>query len=42
MGRIFADGAAGEDGDVQVILLTCTPDRYATIPGAHTVRLQAS
>ncbi|WP_298891698.1 AAA family ATPase [uncultured Serinicoccus sp.] len=42
MGRVFsfARGTAGED--VQVILLTCTPDRYAAIPDAHTVRLAAS
>ena len=42
MGRVFAlaRGTAGEDA--QVILLTCTPDRYAAIPDAHTVRLAAS
>ena len=42
MGRVFsfARGTSGED--VQVILLTCTPDRYAAIPDAHTVRLAAS
>ncbi|KUG55810.1 hypothetical protein AVL62_05865 [Serinicoccus chungangensis] len=42
MGQVFsfARGTAGED--VQVILLTCTPDRYAAIPDAHTVRLAAS
>ncbi|MFX0538391.1 AAA family ATPase [Ornithinimicrobium sp. Y1847] len=28
-------------GDVQVILLTCTPDRYAAIPHVATIRLTA-
>ena len=44
MGRVIARGAGPEDGDgdVQVILLTCTPQRYAAIPSAHTVRLEAS
>ncbi|WP_131103574.1 AAA family ATPase [Ornithinimicrobium sufpigmenti] len=35
-------GAATEGtSDVQVILLTCTPQRYAAIPDVHTVRLTA-
>lgn len=40
MGSVL--GSAAEDGvDVQVILLTCTPERYAAIPDVHTVRLTA-
>lgn len=31
----------GSGGDMQVILLTCTPDRYAAIPHVQTVRLTA-
>ncbi|WP_151525655.1 AAA family ATPase [Serinicoccus kebangsaanensis] len=42
MGGIFAGGAGADPRDVQVILLTCTPDRYASIPDAQTVRLEAS
>lgn len=51
MGHVLGAAAAGgaghgavmgsEAGDVQVILLTCTPERYAAIPGAQTVRLTA-
>ncbi|ANS78787.1 DNA double-strand break repair Rad50 ATPase [Serinicoccus hydrothermalis] len=41
MSQVLGGGAAGGE-DVQVVLLTCTPDRYASIPGARTVRLQAS
>lgn len=39
MGEVLA--SAGVAHEVQVILLTCTPDRYAAIGGAHTVRLTA-
>lgn len=40
MGEVL--GSSGEDeADVQVILLTCTPERYAAIPHVHTVRLTA-
>lgn len=40
MGSVL--GSAAEDNvDVQVILLTCTPERYAAIPDVHTVRLTA-
>ena len=40
MGQVLG-GAADGDTDVQVILLTCTPERYAAIPHVHTVRLTA-
>lgn len=40
MGEVLGN-AAGAGDDVQVILLTCTPDRYAAIPDARTVRLTA-
>lgn len=39
MGEVLGAGAAGQD--LQVILLTCTPDRYAAIPAVHTIRLSA-
>lgn len=39
MGQVLGASAAG--ADVQVILLTCTPDRYAAVPHARTVRLTA-
>ncbi|MFK5647635.1 AAA family ATPase [Ornithinimicrobium sp. LYQ121] len=39
MGEVL--GASAEGADVQVILLTCTPERYASIPHAQTVRLTA-
>ncbi|MFK5688733.1 AAA family ATPase [Ornithinimicrobium sp. LYQ92] len=40
MGRVLgSEAAVGED--VQVILLTCTPQRYAAIPNVHTIRLTA-
>ena len=32
---------AGPAEQAQVILLTCTPDRYAHIPGAETIDLTA-
>ena len=41
MGQVLGSSTDG-DNDVQVILLTCTPQRYAAIPSAHTVRLEAS
>ena len=31
--------AAGPRGQAQVVLLTCTPGRYAAIPQAEVVRL---
>lgn len=34
-------GTSAQGGDVQLILLTCTPDRYSSIPGAQQVRLTA-
>ena len=39
MGEVL--GASADGADVQVILLTCTPERYAAIPHARTVRLTA-
>lgn len=40
MGGVFgSEATSGED--IQVILLTCTPQRYAAIPNVHTVRLVA-
>ncbi|GAA1174982.1 ATP-binding protein [Ornithinimicrobium humiphilum] len=39
MGEVLGASAAG--AEVQVILLTCTPDRYAAVPQASTVRLPA-
>ncbi|WP_281965752.1 AAA family ATPase [Serinicoccus marinus] len=41
MSQVLAGDPVGEQ-DVQVVLLTCTPDRYASIPGARTVHLGAS
>lgn len=35
-------GASVEGADLQLILITCTPDRYAAIPGAHQIRLTAA
>ncbi|SOC56434.1 AAA family ATPase [Ornithinimicrobium cerasi] len=40
MGEVLGS-AAGPAGEVQVILLTCTPERYAAIPDLRTVRLTA-
>jgi uncharacterized protein YhaN len=40
MGAVLGSAAEGS-ADVQVILLTCTPERYAAIPDVHTVRLTA-
>ncbi|WP_122261236.1 AAA family ATPase [Ornithinimicrobium cerasi] len=40
MGEVLGS-AAGRAGEVQVILLTCTPERYAAIPDLRTVRLTA-
>lgn len=40
MGSVLGS-ATGAGADVQVILLTCTPERYAAIPDVHTVRLSA-
>ena len=40
MGAVLGSAAEGA-ADVQVILLTCTPERYAAIPDVHTVRLTA-
>ena len=37
MGQVLGASAGGSD--VQVILLTCTPERYAAIPDVHTVRM---
>ncbi|GGK58788.1 AAA family ATPase [Ornithinimicrobium pekingense] len=39
MGAVLGASTAG--AEVQVILLTCTPDRYAAVPQAQTVRLSA-
>lgn len=39
MGEVLGASAAG--AEVQVILLTCTPDRYAAVAEARTVRLSA-
>ncbi|MDO5740987.1 MAG: AAA family ATPase [Ornithinimicrobium sp.] len=39
MGEIL--GASAQGADVQVILLTCTPERYAAIPHTTTIRLSA-
>lgn len=39
MGQVL--GASAQGADLQVILLTCTPDRYASVPDARTVRLTA-
>lgn len=39
MGQVL--GASAEGSDVQVILLTCTPERYSAIPHTTTVRLTA-
>src|SRR5690606_23792379 len=39
MGEVLGASAAG--AEVQVILLTCPPDRYAAVPQASTVRLPA-
>lgn len=39
MGEVL--GASADGAEVQVILLTCTPDRYAAVPHARTVRLSA-
>ena len=40
------DGMGAMLGDAgkrcQIIVLTCTPDRYRSVPGAHTVRLEAN
>lgn len=40
MGQVLGSTTEGE-ADVQVILLTCTPERYAAIPHVSTVRLTA-
>lgn len=40
MGHVLGSSTDGH-ADVQVILLTCTPERYAAIPNVHTVRLTA-
>lgn len=40
MGEVLGT-TVGDGDEVQVILLTCTPDRYAVIPHASTVRLTA-
>lgn len=40
MGEVLGT-TVGDAEDVQVILLTCTPERYAAIPHASTVRLTA-
>lgn len=40
MGEVLG-ASADADAEVQVILLTCTPERYASIPDVHTVRLTA-
>ncbi|QFG67679.1 AAA family ATPase [Ornithinimicrobium pratense] len=40
MGAVLGSATEGS-ADMQVILLTCTPERYATIPDVHTVRLTA-
>lgn len=40
MGAVLGSATDGSP-DVQVILLTCTPERYAAIPDVHTVRLTA-
>ncbi|MGB5951138.1 MAG: AAA family ATPase [Ornithinimicrobium sp.] len=37
LGAVLASGSS----QGQLLLLTCTPDRYATIPGAHTIRMTA-
>ncbi|WP_134772402.1 AAA family ATPase [Ornithinimicrobium flavum] len=39
MGEVL--GAAGVTDGLQVILLTCTPERYSSIPEARTIRLTA-
>ncbi|HSP60807.1 MAG TPA: AAA family ATPase [Ornithinimicrobium sp.] len=39
MGEVLG-AMAGDEDEVQVILLTCTPGRYASVPGARTVRLE--
>jgi hypothetical protein len=39
MGEVL--GAVGVADGLQVILLTCTPERYSSIPGVRTVRLTA-
>lgn len=40
MGAVLGSATDGS-ADMQVILLTCTPERYAAIPDVHTVRLTA-
>ena len=40
MGEVLGT-TVGDGEEVQVILLTCTPERYASIPHASTVRLTA-
>ncbi|AXH97240.1 AAA family ATPase [Ornithinimicrobium avium] len=40
MGEVLGT-TVGDGDEVQVILLTCTPERYAAIPHARTVRLTA-
>lgn len=37
LGAVLGQGGGGG----QILLLTCTPDRYASIPGAHTIRMTA-
>lgn len=39
MGEVL--GSAGITDDLQVILLTCTPERYSSIPDVSTIRLTA-
>ncbi|WP_289018326.1 AAA family ATPase [uncultured Ornithinimicrobium sp.] len=38
MGEVLG-ATAGPNADLQVVLLTCTPGRYASVPGARTIRL---
>ncbi len=39
--KLLGSVLGGSDHRGQIILLTCTPDRYRAIPGAETVRLTA-